>query len=426
MGELSGAVIGRGRREGLVQSPDTLLSPVDTALLAPPKLRVLVTRCWGLGGGQVWAHEFANRLAGRGHDVEVIFLRSWWPGMRGRPERDWGTDAEAGYRSACLDVPLFFESYGLLRRLRSYLRHRPVDVIVSTGLEAAGLDTLRQGGGPPHVASFHHPYAERVGPRELIRGSFRLTRRGVARTYLRWGLYLDRLSMLRARQVVCSSKDQAERVVNGLRVPCPKVKVIYYGIDVERFCPPPTRRGASEILYAGGPWANKGLDVLLEAFARIQGRFPQASISVVGGGEWGPYQEKIQSLGLSSRVRYGGQVAHASMVERYQNAYLLAAPTRHESFGLVLAEAMACGLPVVATRVTAIPEVVEEGRTGLLVPVDDGAALAEALATLLGDPERAAAMGKAGRARVEQRFAWGKVITQWEQLLGQVAQGGRG
>jgi len=422
--ELSGAVIGGGRREDVVQSFDTRLSSADPSCLARPKQRVLVTRCWGLGGGQVWAHEFATRLASRGHDVEVIFLRSWWPGMRGRSEGGWGTKAEAGYRLAWLDVPLFFESYGLLRRLRSYLRHRPVDVIVSTGLEAAWLDRLRD--GPPHVASFHHPRAERVGPRELIQNSFHLSRRGVARTYLRWGLYQDRLSMLRARQVVCSSKDQAERVVSGLRVPGPKVKVIYYGIDTERFCPAPTRRSASEILYAGGPWANKGLDVLLEAFARIQGRFPQASISVVGGGEWARYQKKIQSLGLSSRVRYGGQVAHASMVDRYRSAYLFAAPTLHESFGLVLAEAMACGLPVVATRVTAIPEVVEEGRTGLLVPVDDVPALAEALQTLLGDPERAAAMGKAGRARVEQRFAWGKVITQWEQLLEEVAQGGRG
>lgn len=395
---------------------------------ARPKLRVLVTRCWSLGGGQVWAHEFADRLASRGHDVQVIFLRSWWPGREGRHASDQERGGEVRYRSVFLDVPLFLESYALSRFLRSHLKRQTADILVSTGLEAACLDSLRRCGGPPHVASFHHPCAERVGPWQLIQGGVRLTRRGIARAYLRWGLYQDRQSMLSAHQVVCSSKDQAERVVNSLQVPCPKVNVIYYGIDTEQFSPPPTRRGACgrEILYVGGPWANKGLEVLLEAFARIQGRFPQASISVLGGGEWGPYQERIQSLGLGSRVRYGGHVAHEGMIERYRNAYLLAAPTRHESFGLALAEAMACGLPVVATRVTAIPEVVEDGRTGLLVPVGDVGALAEALETLLSEPERAAAMGEAGRARVEEHFAWEKIIAQWEQLLWQVARGGGG
>ncbi len=85
---------------------------------------------------------------------------------------------------------------------------------------------------------------------------------------------------------------------------------------------------------------------------------------------------------------------------------------------------MACGLPVIATRITAIPEVVVDGVTGLLVPVDDCVALANALEELLGDPRRAASLGEAGRARVEEHFAWDRIICQWERLLLQLVNGG--
>jgi glycosyltransferase involved in cell wall biosynthesis len=201
--------------------------------------------------------------------------------------------------------------------------------------------------------------------------------------------------------------------------------MIYYGIDTDRFSPPRARceRRDREILYAGGPWPSKGIEVLLTAFAAIRSKFPEVGIATVGAGDWLPYREKIKALGLSDCIRNYGHVSHEEMLKLYRSACVLAAPTRHESFGLVLGEAMACGLPVVATRVTSIPEVVADGVTGLLVPVDDHSALANALETLLSDARRAAAMGDAGRTHVEQRFSWTKIIRQWEQLLSQVADG---
>src|SRR2546422_8414010 len=87
-----------------------------------------------------------------------------------------------------------------------------------------------------------------------------------------------------------------------------------------------------------------------------------------------------------------------------------------------LAEAMACGVSVVATRVASVPEIVEDGVTGFLVPWDDPVSLAGALEALLGDPGRARAMGGAGRARVERRFDWDTIIRQWEDLLYEVVE----
>ncbi len=329
------------------------------------------------------------------------------------------------YRPTHLHVPLFFEPLSLTRFLRGHLKRGPADVIVSTGLEAAWLHAVRFAGKPPHVASFHHPAAHWVGLREVVRASSRLSRRGIAQAYQCWDEYLDRVRMTHADQVVCSSRDQADRVVNKLEIPEQKVRVIYYGIDTNRLFPENGKRARlnPNVLYAGGLSLSKGLHVLLDAFARIRPRFPDARLSVVGDGHWAPYQQKIKALGLSECVRYRGQIPHPEIGKHYRSAYLLAAPTRHESFGLILAEAMACGIPVVATRVTAIPEVVEDGVTGLLVPVDDPTALADALAAVLSDPERAAAMGRAGRARVEERFAWDEIIRQWERLLFQVAEG---
>ena len=389
------------------------------------RLRVLVTRLAAIGGGQVWAHEFSSRLARLGHDVQVIFLRSWWPRMRAGVKLEVDGDAEARYRHAVLDAPLFLESFWLARFLPRYARQSPVDVIVSTGGEAAWLDKVRIHGGPPRVASFHHTYPGWQGLPGLLAGTIHLTRRGIARTYSRWCEYLDGASMKHAQQVVCSSRYQAERARNLFGLPESKLKVIYYGVDTHALSPflASGNHRPPEILFAGGLQSSKGLDVLLDALPRVRTGFPEAKLVILGGGDWASYRKKIETLGLEESVIYRGRVPRMEMVKFYRNAYLLAAPTQHESFGLVLAEAMACGVSVVATRVASVPEIVEDGVTGFLVPWDDPGALAGALEALLGDPGRARAMGGAGRARVERRFDWETIIRQWEDLLYEVVEG---
>ncbi len=145
----------------------------------------------------------------------------------------------------------------------------------------------------------------------------------------------------------------------------------------------------------------KGLEVLLDAFARLAS---PARLVIAGDGPLrAALERRAAALDLAGRVRLLGPRADAAAVMAALDLFVL--PSRWEGFGLVLLEAMAAGRPVVASRVSAIPEVVADGETALLVPPGDAAALAAAMQALLDDPARRQAMGAAGRRRVAERFA---------------------
>jgi glycosyltransferase involved in cell wall biosynthesis len=159
------------------------------------------------------------------------------------------------------------------------------------------------------------------------------------------------------------------------------------------------------------PW--KGVETALRALAHI----PAATLLVAGDGEDRPRLERIVAeLGLGSRVRFLGGLERRELPRLYRSADLLLA-TSHasETFGIGPVEAQACGLPVVASRFGGFPEVIDEGRTGLLVPPRDPLALAEAVNALLADSARRAAMAAAGPAWAAQ-FAWPAVTDRIEAV----------
>jgi glycosyltransferase involved in cell wall biosynthesis len=168
----------------------------------------------------------------------------------------------------------------------------------------------------------------------------------------------------------------------------------------------------------------KGLDTLLHALVSL----PDVGLSVVGEGamrsEW---EELAASLGVASRVRFVGEVNDVALPGIYHQAtaFVLPSNARSESFGTVLLEAMASGLPCVTTEVgTGTSWVVQDGATGLVVPPSDPAALAGAIGRLIADPGMASRMGQAGRERVEQEFAESvmveRVMTVYREVLGNV------
>lgn len=172
---------------------------------------------------------------------------------------------------------------------------------------------------------------------------------------------------------------------------------------------------AVKILFVGRIERRKAVDVLLEAAVLLLGEFPQLEFHLVGKKNEGPDQDPEQTFRqkhpeLLGRVKFVGAVDEAELKRHYLASDIFCLPSRYESLGLVLLEAMSMGRPVVASRVGGIPEVVDEGVTGLLFEADDVADLAGALRRLIADPALRRAMGTAARRRYEETFSLGVVI----------------
>jgi glycosyltransferase involved in cell wall biosynthesis len=147
-----------------------------------------------------------------------------------------------------------------------------------------------------------------------------------------------------------------------------------------------------------------------------------ARLYIVGGppGEPRVAPEEASRLGVADRVTIVGRVSQPELARWYRRAQVLVAPSLYEGFGLPAAEAMACGIPVVVSDGGALPEVVADGETGRIVAAGDAAALADALAGLLDDPQRCRELGEAGHRRVIERFTWPQTAARTESLYGEV------
>lgn len=231
---------------------------------------------------------------------------------------------------------------------------------------------------------------------------------------------LERWLLRRTDRTVAISEALRRFTIDSTGCDPGKVVTVQYGYDAHAdvaplAAPSPVPRGVPAVLAVGRLVEQKGHDVLIKAFARIGRDFPAARLVIVGEGPLRPILERaIEERGLGQSVVLAGR--RDDVRAFMPDAAVLAHPSRWEGFGLVLLEAMAAGLPIVATRVSAIPEIVEDGVTGFLVPVDDDAALAESLARLLGDPPLARQLGRAGGERLEREFSLSRMVRAIEAI----------
>ena len=219
----------------------------------------------------------------------------------------------------------------------------------------------------------------------------------------------ERLLTRRADRVICITDALARfnREVVGL--PEKKLRVVHYGLDAppEPWGPP----GGPE-LPAGVPVLlsicrlvpQKGVDIAIEALARVREQHPDAHLVVLGEGPLrAEFSALAARLGVGDAVSLPGRVGDVAWWLR--RAAVLVHPARWEGFGLALLEAMLSARPVVAAAVSSIPEIVVDGETGRLVAPDDAAALAAAVVDLLDHPARATSMGEAGLALAQAEFS---------------------
>ncbi|HEX2252998.1 MAG TPA: glycosyltransferase family 4 protein [Thermoanaerobaculia bacterium] len=183
----------------------------------------------------------------------------------------------------------------------------------------------------------------------------------------------------------------------------------------------PSAAGAERghLLFVGRLRIRKGVEVLLEAVAARLAAGGAPRLRIAGDGEHRPaLEERARELGLGSAVTFLGRCDAARVRELLTGARALVVPSTYEGMPLVVLEAMEAGVPVVASRVSGIPEVVVDGESGWLVPPEDPDALAAVLAALEADPEEARHRGEAGRRRVEERFRPHHAAAAWLAALG--------
>jgi len=239
--------------------------------------------------------------------------------------------------------------------------------------------------------------------------------------------------------ILGSSQHITEKIQRRFPQFSEKCHPIFNGVDVDQF----TGEAASDdrskippqILFAGRISPEKGVHNLIDAFKIVAARYPSSQLHIVGN--YGPltkeflvsisddpevmslavfYQQDYQAFlqkqipaELKDNIIFHGFVPYGQMRSFYLNADILVNPAYSESFGMSLVEAMACEVAVVATRVGGMPEIVEDGKTGLLVNRGDIQALAQAIVCLVESEQTRRRMGKMGRQRVIEQFTWGKI-----------------
>jgi glycosyltransferase involved in cell wall biosynthesis len=227
---------------------------------------------------------------------------------------------------------------------------------------------------------------------------------------------------LRAADHVIAVSDHIAHQAISLGVAPDRISVIRSGVDLDHFRPrdrAPARAalGISEhtplVLFVGNLEPRKQVDVLLRALARVRDSVPGLVALVVGSGESAGVQDQSvrlvrlsQELGLDGVVRFVGSVADEHLLDMYAAADVFALPSSSEAQGIVALEAMASGLPVVASAVGGLLGTIDDGQTGCLVPPGDVTSLAERILELLQDRPRRATMAAAARQKVERDFSW--------------------
>lgn len=363
------------------------------------------------GGAETHVRALASGLARRGHDVvvhtsdlhtEYPFARRELPGevdgvrvVRHRARR------LAGAWTVMPDMPR------ALREERADIVHAHSYGYYHT--TAAARAAARVGAPFVFTPHFHPPWS--------MEG-------GAARRVLRavYDPLLGQSVVDAAARIIGVSSGEMSVMQRHLRVDAQRVRIIPNGFHPSGFLPKPSGEvfraafGLAEdrdiVLFAGRLASNKGLPHLVRAFDSIRKAHPRARL-VLAGEDQG-WRAALEAMGVP--ILFTGHLDEATYRSALAAADVLVLPSEWEAFGIVLAEAMACGTPCIATRVGGAPDVVQDGITGRLVEYADVEGLAAAMDALLADPGLRARMGAAGMARAFAEFSWDAVVERTEEL----------
>ena len=346
-----------------------------------------------VGGVASASHRYARGLVAAGHEVVAVCLDSHLPpGSREPGVSDGVASIRVGTQRRSEDTLVdWFECVAAAHR------SAPFDVVVGRYVSHAAFVAVM-------VARFLGlPSLVSARGNDLDRGPFD----SEALSQILW-------SLTHASAVTAVSQELARKVV--ALVPSARPRVIHNGVDSELFSPGPPEPGLAQSLgidsgpilaFFGEARLKKGLPVLLEAYGRARSRANDATLLLVGGvrKEDAALLDVFTRQRPSARVVVVPQVSHAELFRYYRLASAVVLPSLRDGLPNALLEAMACGRPVIASRVGGIPEVIRDGVDGVLVQPGDSDALAQAMSTVLANPRQAADLGARARLRVREEFA---------------------
>lgn len=371
-----------------------------------------------VGGAQVQVQYLSRALPERGWPAAVVTRRHSYAHPRGLP----AADLRAGVRVRRISSPgggkvgaLLFVLNGLLflaRAGRGGIYH--AHDAGAAGWLAAAARFLLGGRCLVKLRTGRPAYEQHLRSR-LVRWQFRA------------------LLACADRVIVVSREMQA--YLSALGVPAERVVWIPNGVDVERFCPPGAAvkaqqrarlgiaPGKSAVLYVGRLEHMKGVDVLLRGWQKLsEARRQNSRLYLAGDGpEREPLKRMAAELGVAGSVRFLGE--QADVMPFYQAADLFVLPSRTEGLSNALIEAMACGLPVVASEVGGAKDLVQDGLNGFFFPSEDSAALAARLEAALASPESWKARGRAARASVTANASLAAVVQKIEAVYRELSAG---
>ncbi|MDI6812222.1 MAG: glycosyltransferase [Desulfitobacteriaceae bacterium] len=232
---------------------------------------------------------------------------------------------------------------------------------------------------------------------------------------------------LKQADVLCStSRIMAETMASYLESGR-RIEVIPFGVDVTRFAPPSEKGdGAVRVVFGVAKYLQPvyGLDVLLKAFAELDGRLPGRVLLRIAGE--GPESKRLgrlaKRLGIEDKVEWPGFIPNREVARFYQELDVVVVPSYQESFGVTAVEGSACARPIIASRVGGLPEVVLDGKTGLLVTPGSVEELASAMEFLALHPEERYRLGQAGRAFAVQYYNWQDNVSEMERVYRELLQ----
>lgn len=356
-----------------------------------------------------------RHLRARGHtvvpgDADLYGLGRFWIGVRcfGWPWKRWwarfhlhGPAFEARSAQAERAMKAAEGAFDLILQVGATFRVRPEPGVPLVLYCDSNIELARRGASTGH---------SEAAP--LRGGEIRAIRRREEGVYHAADLIFTMSDMVR------------ESFMDDFGVPESQLVTIHCAPNFEMNGPgtvsEPARGGPPTVLFVGRDFRRKGGDLLVDAFQGVRRSIEGARLRIVGARPRGDWPDWIEFTGYLSRDTERGREA---MDRAYVTSHVFCLPTRFEPFGTSFVEAMSYGLPCVGPRAWAVPEIIEDGRTGLLVPPEDPDALEKALVTLLADHELSASMGRAGRERARSRFSWPELTSRMLRSMEPLVEG---